>query len=189
MRFVYHLLKAPPERAGHLAEAIGDLRASVRPCSICGSYCESEVCERCSDPRRDGTTLCVVEEAFEVSAIDRTGSFRGHYHVLGGRLSPLDGIGPDELGIGRLLDRIRAADPAVTEVILATNTGVEGEATAIYLERQIRPLGPRVTRLARGVPMGSELEYVDGNTLAEALQGRREMSAVTNGSGRPGEDR
>jgi recombination protein RecR len=117
----------------------------------------------------------VVEEAFEVGAIERTGRYRGTYHVLGGRLSPLDGIGPDELSFSALLERIRASNGVVREVIIATNASVEGEATAVYLEQQVRPLGPRVTRLARGLPVGSDLEYVDGTTIAEALAGRREM--------------
>ena len=117
----------------------------------------------------------MVEEAFEVGAIERTGRFRGLFHVLGGRLSPLDGVGPDELSIPALLERIRASEGTVREVIVATNASVEGEATAVYLEQQIRPLGPRVTRLARGLPVGSDLEYVDGTTIAEALAGRREM--------------
>jgi len=176
LRFVYHLLKGSPERAHRLSEGVRELTEKVRPCRSCGSYGESEFCEICTNPRRDRTVVCVVEEAFEVGAIERTGTFRGLFHVLGGRLSPLDGIGPDELRVEGLLERIRTGDPRVEEVIVATNTGVEGEATAIYLEGRIRPLGPRVTRLARGVPMGSELEYVDGITIAEALQGRREMS-------------
>jgi len=176
LRFVYHLLKGSPERAERLATGVRELIELVRPCQSCGSYGEADLCEICTDPRRDRTVMCVVEEAFEVGAIDRTGMFRGLYHVLGGRLSPLDGIGPDELRVEGLLERIRSGDPRVEEVVLATNTGVEGEATAIYLEERVRPLGPRVTRLARGVPMGSELEYVDGTTIAEALHGRREMS-------------
>lgn len=119
--------------------------------------------------------MCVVEEAFEVGAIERSGEFRGLYHVLGGRLSPLDGIGPEELSVDALLDRIRASDGKVSEVIVATNSSVEGEATAVYLEGLIRSIGPRVTRLARGIPVGSDLEYVDGSTIVEALTGRREM--------------
>ena len=123
---------------------------------------------------REGT-ICIVEEAFEVGAIERAGGYRGLYHVLGGRLSPLDGIGPDEISVRPLLERIRSADGAVKEVVVATNSSVEGEATAVYLEGVIRPLGPKVTRLARGLPVGSELEYVDGSTIVEALAGRREM--------------
>jgi recombination protein RecR len=119
--------------------------------------------------------ICVVEEAYEVGAIERTGQYRGRYHVLGGHLSPLDGIGPDDLNLPGLLERIRASADTVREVIVATNASVEGEATAVYLENVVRPLGPRVTRLARGIPVGSDLEYVDGTTIAEALSGRREM--------------
>ncbi len=129
----------------------------------------------CSNPRRDGSVICIVEEAFEVGAVERTGGFRGLYHVLGGHLSPLDGVGPDELNVASLLERVRAESGVVEELILATSSGVEGEATAVYLEGIFRPLGVRVTRLARGIPVGSDLEYVDGSTLAEALTGRREM--------------
>jgi recombination protein RecR len=134
-----------------------------------------ELCEICSNPRRDRTVLCVVEEAYQVGAIERTGQYRGLFHVLGGRLSPLDGIGPEELNVQSLLRRIDGSDGAVREVIVATNASVEGEATSVFLEQEIRPLGPRVTRLARGIPVGSDLEYVDGTTIAQALAGRREM--------------
>ena len=132
-------------------------------------------CESGSDPRRDGKVICVVEEDSEVEAIERAGEYRGLYHVLGGRLSPLDGIGPEELSVEPLLDRIREIGGVVAEVIVATNSSVEGEATAVYLEGLIRSMGPRVTRLARGIPVGSDLEYVDGSTIVEALIGRREM--------------
>ena len=151
-----------------MAEKIG-------PCEVCGNFTETAQCEICSNPNRDEGTICIVEEAFEVGAIERAGGYRGLYHVLGGRLSPLDGIGPDEISVRPLLERIRSADGAVKEVVVATNSSVEGEATAVYLEGVIRPLGPKVTRLARGLPVGSELEYVDGSTIAEALAGRREM--------------
>ena len=134
------------------------------------------MCEICSNPRRDESLICVVEEAYDVGAIERTGQYRGTYHVLGGKLSPLDGIGPDDLNVADLLQRIVDSDGVVEEVILATNPSVEGEATAVYLEGEIRRMGTRVTRIARGVPMGSDLEYVDGTTIAEALAGRREMS-------------
>lgn len=161
--------------ARRLAEAILLLSERVRPCRECGNFSEGERCPVCGDPERDRSTICVVEGAFDVRSIERTGRYAGLFHVLGGRLSPLDGVGPDELRITPLLDRLRGAGVAVTEVILATTPSVEGEATAVYLEGMIRPLGPRVTRLARGVPVGSDLEYVDGSTLAEALSGRREM--------------
>lgn len=173
LRLVYHLMKGSPDDARRLAGSIRDLADRIRPCDLCGNFTESELCEICSDPRRDRTTMCVVEEAFEVGAIERTAQYRGIYHVLGGRLSPLDGVGPAELSMDSLLERIE--EEGVEEVIVATNASVEGEATAVYLEDLIRPRGPRVTRLARGIPVGSDLEYVDGTTLAEALSGRREM--------------
>ena len=175
LRLVYHLMKGSSEDAKRLALAIRDVAERVRPCAECGNFSESERCEVCSDPRRDRSAICVVEEAYEVSAIERTGQYRSLYHVLGGRLSPLDGVGPEELDVAGLMERIRASEGGVTEVILATNSSVEGEATAVYLEGLIRPQGVRVTRLARGIPVGSDLEYVDGTTLAEALAGRREM--------------
>ena len=174
-RLVYHLMKRPREEAVRLAAAIREVVERIRPCSTCGNFSETERCEICSDPRRDATLICVVEEAFEVGAIERAGEYRGLYHVLGGRLSPLDGIGPEELSVDPLLDRIRGSGGTVEEVIVATNSSVEGEATAVYLEGLIRSLGPRVTRLARGIPVGSDLEYVDGSTIIEALTGRREM--------------
>lgn len=175
MRLVFHLMKGSADDARRLSTAIRDVADKVRPCSRCGSFSEEALCGVCRDARRDDALLCVVEEAFEVGAIERTGQFRGRYHVLGGHLSPLDGIGPDELNVDRLLHRLGGDDSAVSEVILATSSGVEGEATAVYLEGVLRPRGIRVTRLARGIPVGSDLEYVDGSTLAEALVGRREM--------------
>jgi recombination protein RecR len=174
-RLVYHLLKRTPDEARRLASAISTAVERVRPCRACGNFAEAPDCEVCSNPRRERHVVCVVEEAFEVAAVERTGSYRGLYHVLGGHLSPLDGIGPDELNVDGLLRRIQDPDSAVEELILATSAGVEGEATAVYLEGLFRPLGVRVTRLARGIPVGSDLEYVDGSTLAEALSGRREM--------------
>ena len=174
-RFGYYLLKRPREEAFGLAAAIRELAEKIGPCEVCGNFTESAQCEICSDPKRDQAIICVIEEAYEVGAIERTAVYRGLYHVLGGRLSPLDGIGPDEINVMPLLERIRASGGAVKEVIVATNSSVEGEATAVYLEGVIRPLGPRVSRLARGLPVGSELEYVDGSTIVEALAGRREM--------------
>lgn len=175
LRLVYHLMKRPKEDALRLSQAIRELAERIRPCRICGNFSEGDRCEVCGDDRRDTSSICVVEEAYEVGAIERTGQFRGLYHVLGGHLSPFDGIGPDELNLQGLLDRISSSGGAVQEVIVATNASVEGEATAVYLEHVVRPLGPRVTRLARGIPVGSDLEYVDGSTIAEALSGRREM--------------
>jgi recombination protein RecR len=175
LRLVHHLMKGSKDDARRLARSVTELADRIRPCSQCGNFSEHELCEICTNPRRDVTELCVVEEAFEVGAIERTGRYQGMFHVLGGRLSPLDGIGPDELNLSALLERIRTSNGVVREVIIATNASVEGEATAVYLEQQVRPLGPRVTRLARGLPVGSDLEYVDGTTIAEALAGRREM--------------
>ena len=175
LRLVHHLMKGSRDDTRRLARALTELAERIRPCQECGNFSEHELCEVCSNPRRDRSVLCIVEEAFEVGAIERTGQFRGLFHVLGGRLSPLDGVGPEELTVGKLLERIRQGAGEVREVIIATNASVEGEATAVYLEQQIRPLGARVTRLARGIPVGSDLEYVDGTTIAEALAGRREM--------------
>jgi recombination protein RecR len=173
LRLVYHLMKRPKEESHRLAQAIREVADRIRPCQRCGNFSEGDLCEICANPRRDQGLVCVVEEAYEVGSIERTGQFQGVYHVLGGHLSPLDGVGPGELNLRPLLDRV--GEGGVTEVILATNASVEGEATAVYLENAIRPEGPRVTRLARGIPVGSDLEYVDGTTIAEALSGRREM--------------
>lgn len=175
LRLVHHLMKGSRDDTRRLSRALSELAERIRPCSECGNFSEHELCEVCSDPRRDRSTLCIVEEAFEVGAIERTGRYRGLFHVLGGHLSPLDGVGPEELAVGKLLERVREGAGEVQEVIIATNASVEGEATAVYLEQEIRPLGARVTRLARGIPVGSDLEYVDGTTIAEALAGRREM--------------
>ena len=174
-RLAYHLMRSSPQEARRLASSIQTLADRIRPCARCGNFSEEELCDICSDPGRDRSVICVVEGAFDVRSIERTGEFRGLFHVLGGRLSPLDGVGPEELRVSGLLERIRASAGEVTEIILATSPSVEGEATAVYLEEVIRPEGPRVTRLARGIPVGSDLEYVDGSTLAEALSGRREM--------------
>ena len=175
LRLVHHLMKGSKEDSRRLARTLVDLAEHVRECRECGNYSEHELCEICANPRRDRTVLCVVEEAYEVGAIERTGQYRGLFHVLGGRLSPLDGIGPEELTMAKLLARIEDSKGGVREIIIATNASVEGEATAVYLEQEVRPLGPRVTRLARGIPVGSDLEYVDGTTIAQALAGRREM--------------
>ena len=174
-RLVYHLLKGSADDGRRLASAIRTAMERVHPCPRCGNFAEGELCEVCGNPRREGQVICVVEEAFEVAAVERTGSYRGLYHVLGGHLSPLDGVGPDELNVASLLERVKEPGAGVQELILATSAGVEGEATAVYLEGLFRPLGVRVTRLARGIPVGSDLEYVDGSTLAEALSHRREM--------------
>lgn len=174
LRLTYHLLKRPPDEVRRLARALEGVVERVRSCSRCGNLTEADPCALCQNPRRDGTLVCVVEEASDIPAIERTGEYRGLYHVLGGRLSPLEGVGPGELNIQSLLARIGPGSE-VREVILATNPSVEGEATALYLQKLIRPLGVRVTRLARGLPVGGDLEYADGVTIAEALAGRREL--------------
>ena len=175
LRLVHHLMKGSRDDTRRLARALVDLADKIRACDVCGNFTEHDLCEVCANPRRDRSLLCVVEEAYEVGAIERTGQYRGLFHVLGGRLSPLDGIGPEELNIAALLARIDRSAGEIQEVIVATNASVEGEATSVFLEHEIRPLGPRVTRLARGIPVGSDLEYVDGTTIAQALAGRREM--------------
>jgi len=172
-RLTYHLLKQPADQSRRLAQALVTLVDTVRTCTRCFNLTEAPLCNLCTDVRRDGALLCVVEDAADIAAIERAGAFRGRYHVLGGRLSPLDGVGPDDLTVGALLARI--PDDEVTEVILATNPSLEGEATALFIQRQLSPLGVRVTRIARGLPVGGDLEYADGVTIAQALQARREM--------------
>ncbi len=172
LRLTYHLLKQSPDQSRRLADALETLAERVRPCSICFNLSEDELCAICSDPRRDVAILCAVEEASDIGAIERTGEYRGLYHVLGGRLSPLDGIGPDDLTIPQLVRRL---DGGVREVIIATNPSLEGEATALYLQGQIVSQGLIVTRIARGLPVGGDLEYADGVTIAQALSARREM--------------
>ena len=177
LRLVHYLMKGSKHDIHKLSQLVVELAEKIRPCGICGNFSEEERCQVCSDPGRDHSIICVVEEAYEVGSIERTGQYRGLFHVLGGKLSPLDGVGPDELNINGLLERIRCSNGEIGEVILATNASVEGEATAVYLEHEIRALGPSVTRLARGIPVGGDLEYIDGNTIAQALAGRREMGS------------
>ena len=177
LRLVHYLMKGSKHDIHKLSQLVVELAEKIRPCGVCGNFSEEERCQVCSDPGRDHSIICVVEEAYEVGSIERTGQYRGLFHVLGGKLSPLDGVGPDELNINGLLERIRCSNGEVGEVILATNASVEGEATAVYLEYEIRALGPSVTRLARGIPVGGDLEYIDGNTIAQALAGRREMGS------------
>lgn len=172
-RLTHHLLKLPPEEACRLARAIETMAERVRHCSICNNLSEFDPCEYCTNPSRDRTTICVVEEASDITAIDGSGGYRGLYHVLGGCLSPLDGIGPEELKVDSLLARLEAGE--VREVIVATNPSVEGEATATYLHGVLVPKGVRVTRLARGLPVGGDLEYADSVTIAQALAGRYGM--------------
>lgn len=173
-RLTFHLLQQPPEQAGRLASALVAVSERVRPCAECGNLTEDQPCAICQDPRRDAALLCVVEEASTVQVVDRSTDFRGRYHVLGGRLSPLEGIGPESLRLENLVARVR--DGGIREVILATNPSMEGEVTATYIQQLLVGEGVRVTRLARGLPMGGDLEYVDGVTLAHALVARQEIS-------------
>jgi recombination protein RecR len=171
-RIAFHVLKAPREDAERLAAAIGELHAGMRMCSVCNAVTDREVCATCADAGRSDRVICVVEEPHNLVAVERTRDFKGKYHVLHGALSPLQGVGPDQLKVHGLLDRIRAG--GVDEVILATSPTVEGEATASYLARLLKPLGVRATRIAMGVPVGSDLEWADEVTMAKALEGRRE---------------
>jgi recombination protein RecR len=174
-RLTFHLLQQPAEDVERLARALRSARERVRACAVCGDFTDEDPCVVCRDPRRDATVLCVVEDAADVGAIERVGRFRGRYHVLGGRLSPLDGVGPDALRFDRLVERVTNGS-GVREVIVATNPSMEGEVTATYVQQLLRPTGVRVTRIARGLPVGGDLEYADGNTIAQALAARREMS-------------
>ncbi len=172
-RLAFHLMRLPQDEAEALASAILDMRRNVKPCSKCFSITEQDPCAICSDGRRDASIVCVVEQPSDVLAVEKTGEYKGRYHVLMGVISPLEGMGPEDLRIRELLERLR--DGVVTEVILATNPDLEGEATALYLGRLVKPLGVRVTRLARGLPVGGDLEYADRMTLARALEGRKEV--------------
>jgi recombination protein RecR len=172
-RLTFHLLQQPSDQAVRLASALVAVSERVRPCEDCGNLTEEQPCGICRDPRRDAGLLCVVEEASAVGVVDRSTEFRGRYHVLGGRLSPLDGIGPESLRLDRLVRRVE--DGGIREVILATNPSMEGEVTATYIQQLLAGRGVRVTRLARGLPMGGDLEYVDGVTLAHALVARQEL--------------
>jgi len=170
-RIAFHLLQADSVDVTRLVSALVEVKEKIRFCSICGNVAEAEQCRICSDPRRDLTSICVVEEPKDVVAVERTREFRGRYHVLGGAISPIEGVGPDDLRIKELLTRL--ADGAVTEVIVATDPNLEGEATATYLARLLRPMELRVTRLASGLPVGGDLEYADEVTLGRAFEGRR----------------
>jgi recombination protein RecR len=170
-RIAFHLLKLPVDDADRLSRAISEAKAKVRFCTRCFNVCEGELCAICLDDRREASLLCVVEEARDIVAIEKTGEFRGRYHVLLGAISPIDGVGPEQLKIRELL--IRLEPEQVQEVILCTNPNIEGEATALYLARLLKPLGVTVTRLASGLPVGGDLEYADELTLGRALEGRR----------------
>jgi len=172
-RLAFHLLTVDATDARRLADAITSVKERVRFCEVCFNVSEGPRCRVCRDERRSDEVLCVVEEPRDVVAIERTGEFRGRYHVLGGAISPLDGIGPDQLRVKELLARL--SDGAVTEVVIATNTSIEGEATASYLSRQLQPLGVRLTRLAAGLPVGGDLEYADEVTLGRAFAGRTQL--------------
>lgn len=174
-RLTFHLLKQPPDAAARLADAIRRVREAVRTCGVCGTLSDEDPCAICRDPRRDGTLLCVVEEAADAGAIERAGRFRGRYHVLGGRVSPLEGVGPESLRADALVARVTNGS-GVREVIVATNPSMEGEVTATWLFELLRPTGVRVTRIARGLPVGGDLEYADGVTIAQALAARRDMT-------------
>ncbi len=171
LRLTYHLLKQPPEQSKRLALALATLADKVRPCARCFNLTEQELCAICADPRRDATLICVVEEASDIGAIERSGEYRGMYHVLGGRLAPIDGVGPDDLTVVPLVARVVAG--GVREVILATNAKLEGEATALYLQQQLAATGVALSRIARGLPIGGDLEYADGVTIAQAISARR----------------
>lgn len=172
-RLSFYVLRISKPEALKLAEAITQVKEKVRHCSICGNITDSEPCEICSNAKRDQQTICVVEEPKDILSIEKTGEYRGLYHVLMGVISPLDGVGPENLKIESLVQRIKST--AVREVILATNPNVEGEATATYLSKLLKPLGIKVYRIARGLPVGSELEYADEVTVTKALQGKVEM--------------
>lgn len=174
-RIAFHLLKLPKEDALRLSKAIGEAKDRVTWCHRCFNLSEGELCGICSDDRRDATTICVVEDPKDLVAVEKTGEYRGRYHVLHGAISPIEGIGPDQIRVKELLARL---DPeGIAEVILCTNPNIEGEATAMYLGRLLAPLGLKVTRIASGLPVGGDLEYADELTLGRALEGRRELSA------------
>ena len=172
-RLTFHLLQQPPEQVGRLASVLASVTERVHPCETCGNLTEGQPCSICQDPRRDPGVVCVVEEPSTVTVVDRSTDFRGRYHVLGGHLSPLDGIGPESLRLDSLVQRVR--EGGVREVILATNPSMEGEVTATYIQQLLAGMGVRVTRLARGLPMGGDLEYIDGVTLAHALVARQDV--------------
>lgn len=172
-RLTYHLLRAPEAEVRALAQAVVELKEKIRLCSVCQNVTDVDPCVICADPQRDRSLICVVEEPLDILALERTHGYRGLYHVLHGALSPVDGVGPEELKMNELVERLRAGD--VREVILATNPNLEGEATAMYISRLLAPTGVRVTRLARGLPVGADIEYADDVTLARALEHRQEM--------------
>ena len=174
-RLTYFLLKIPAEQVNQLADAIRELKEKVVFCSVCRNITEQDTCEICRNPRRDRSVICVVEEPSDIQAIETAGSFRGLYHVLGGRLSPLDGVSPDDLSLDLFLQRVEQSDPAISEVIVATNPSVEGDATALYIQRLLADKDVSVSRIACGLPAGGHLEYMDSFTISQALQGRHSL--------------
>lgn len=172
-RLALHVLGLTRDEAQRFADAIVEVKERISTCSVCHNYTDRPVCELCADPRRDRHLLCVVAEPRDLIALEKTGEFRGLYHVLGGVLAPMDGIGPDQLRIRELIARVGDGD--IREIILATNPTVEGDATAVYLTRLLKPLGPKVTRIAHGVPVGGDIDYADQATLIQAFEGRREL--------------
>ena len=172
-RIDFHLLRADPEDVTRLTTVLTQVKATIRFCERCGNVAQAELCRICAEPRRDQTAICVVEEPKDVVAVERTREFRGTYHVLGGAISPMDGIGPEDLSIRELMQRL--ADGTVTELIIATDPNIQGEATATYLSRSLRGTGLTITRLASGLPVGGDLEYADEVTLGRAFEGRRPM--------------
>jgi recombination protein RecR len=172
-RLTYHLLRAPESEARALADAVLELKERITLCSTCQNVTETDPCPLCTDPQRDASIICVVEEPLDILALERAGGYRGLYHVLHGAISPMDGVGPEDLKLDELVARLKAG--SVREVIMATNPNLEGEATAMYVSRLVTPMGLRVTRLARGLPVGADLEYADDVTLARALENRQEV--------------
>ncbi len=172
-RLAFHILGSPEEYARELAQAILDVKEKIRLCSVCMNITDQDPCRLCQDPGRNEEIVCVVEEPNDLYAIEKTGSFNGKYHVLHGVISPLDGIGPDEIYVKELLERLKPG--TIKEVLLATNPVVEGDATALYVKEQIMPFGVKVTRIARGIPVGGDLEYTDGATLTDAIRGRQDL--------------
>ncbi len=171
LRLAYHIISAPDQDVNELIDALGNIKEKIHYCTECGNFCEGQVCDVCGDTRRDHSLICVVKDPRDVIAMEKTGSFKGVYHVLHGTISPMDGIGPDDIRIKELLKRLNG----VNEIIIATNPDVEGDATAVYIARLLKPFGIKTTRIAHGIPIGGDLEYIDEVTLAKALDGRREM--------------
>lgn len=171
LRLAYHIISAPDDDVKELIDALGNIKEKIKYCEDCGNFCEGERCDVCADTRRDHSVICVVKDPRDVIAMEKTGSFKGVYHVLHGTISPMDGVGPDDIRIKELLNRL----DGVNEIIIATNPDVEGDATAVYIARLLKPFGIKTTRIAHGIPIGGDLEYIDEVTLAKALDGRREM--------------